>query len=95
MTRKKTTHNSVKDKSFGLTPPPPPYCKIVTTKVEKYNYTRHQLLVEELATASIYRNVPYKKSVLAITFYTKQTLLQSARIQKPKFSIVYTKQHLN
>ena len=67
----------------------------MTRKKTTQNYTRHQLLVEALATASIYRNVPYKESVLAITFYTKQTLLQPARIQKPKFSIVYAKQHLN
>ena len=37
-------------------------------------YTCHQLLVEELATASIYHNVPYSKCVSAIKFYTKQTL---------------------
>ena len=35
---------------------------------------RHQLLVEELAIASIYHNVSYSKGVSAITFYTKQTL---------------------
>ena len=61
---------------------------------EKY-YTRHQLLVEELATASIYHNVPYSKGVSVITFYTKQTLPHLLRIQKPKFTIVFTKQHLN
>ena len=42
-------------------------------KKEKY-YTRHQLSVEELATTSIYHNVPYTKSVSAITFYTEKTL---------------------
>ena len=42
---------------------------------EKY-YSRHQLLVEELATASIDYNVPYNKIVSAIIFYTKQTLPQ-------------------
>ena len=31
-------------------------------------------MVEELATASIYHNVPYRKGVSAIKFYTKQTL---------------------
>ena len=31
-------------------------------------------MVEELATASIYHNVPSGKDVSAITFYTKQTL---------------------
>ena len=34
----------------------------------------HQLLVEALATASIYHNVPYSKDVSAITFYTKQVV---------------------
>ena len=47
---------------------------------EKY-YTTHQLLVEELATASIYHIVAYNKSVSAITFYTKQTLPYWARTQ--------------
>ena len=36
---------------------------------------RHQLLVEELATASIYHNVPNNKTLSAIAFYTKETLL--------------------
>ena len=49
-------------------------------------YTCQQLLVEELATASIYYNVPYSKGVSAIAFYTKQTLPHQARTQKPKFS---------
>ena len=40
---------------------------------EKF-YTCHQLLVEELAIASIHHNVRYSKGVSAITSYTKQTL---------------------
>ena len=39
---------------------------------EKF-YTGHQLLVEELATASIHHNFPYSKGISAITSYTKQT----------------------
>ena len=115
MTIKKTTRNSAKDKSFGLTTH---IVKNVTTKVGKFflslidkhfpphhnqlfngnnvkiSYsclpniksivnahnrkycTCHQLLVEELATASMCCNIPYKKTVSAITFYTKQTLPQ-------------------
>ena len=58
-----------------------------------YYYARHQLLVEELATASLYHNVSYNKSVSAITFYTKQILLAKyARIQKSKFTMVFAKQ---
>ena len=43
---------------------------------EKF-YTCHQLLVEELAIASIHHNVRYSKGVSAITFYIKQTFPQS------------------
>ena len=41
-------------------------------------------MAEELATASVYHNVLYNKSVSAIKFYTKQILPQYVRIQKPK-----------
>ena len=58
-------------------------------------YTRHQLLVEELATASIYHNVLCNKKVSPITFYTEQTLPQQTRTQKPKFTMVFAKQHVN
>ena len=35
-------------------------------------YIRHQLLVEEVATASISNNVPSTKSVSTLIFYTEQ-----------------------
>ena len=52
--------------------------------------TCHQLLVEELATASVCHNFPYIKSLSPI-FYTKQVLLHQARIQKPKYATVFGK----
>ena len=40
-------------------------------------YTCHQLLLEELASASIYHNnVTYNKGVSAMAFYIKQALPQ-------------------
>ena len=51
-----------------------PNIKSIINAHNRKFYTRHQLLVEELATASIHHNVPYSKGVSAITSYTKQTL---------------------
>ena len=61
---------------------------------EKY-CTRHQLLLVELAIASVSHNVLFTKSVSAITFYTEQTLPQWTRIRKPKFTTVFVKRHSN
>ena len=55
---------------------------------EKY-YTCHQLLVEELSTASIYYNVPCNKTVSAIIFCAKQTLPRQTIIQKPFRKVYY------
>ena len=70
------------DLNWQALPTIPKVSKIIQSKQSKNKLqlpskhdTRHQLLVEELATVSVCQNVPKTKGFLVLIFYTKQTLL--------------------
>ena len=69
-----------------------PNKKSVITHTTEIYYTCHQLLAEELATASIYHNVPYNKGVLSGSILYQPSITPIDK--NSKFTMVFVKLHL-